>query len=92
MFSFAGVPVVLPKGNPLEQLWAGWRLRVVRYGSGVGVVGMSSSVTPDLLYWGWWEKMLRGVQHGVGSADKVGGAGRGAQCEVGSVGDVDAGL
>ena len=72
----AGVPVVLPVGNPLGQLWAGWRLPVVRYGGGGGVIGAKSSFTPDLLYWGWWENLLRGVQHGVGSADRVAGAGR----------------
>ena len=72
----AGVPVVMAEGNPLGQLWAGWRLPVVRYGGGGGVAGAPSTLTPDLLYWGWWENLLRGVQHGVGSADRVAGAGR----------------
>ena len=76
----AGVPVVMAEGNPLGQLWAGWRLPVVMYGGSGGVVGAPSTLTPDLLYWGWWENLL---QHGVDSAGWVGREGkRGAWGDV----------
>ena len=62
----AGVSVVMAEGNPLGQLWAGWRLPVVMYGGSGGVVGTPSSVTPDLLYWGWWEKLARARRSSTG--------------------------
>ena len=71
----AGLPVVLPAGNPLGQLWAGWRLPVVLYGRAAAAAvqrPVDAPLAPDLLYWGWWENVLRGVQHAVGNADRAG--------------------
>ena len=33
---------------------------------------VDAPLAPDLLYWGWWEDELRGVQHAVGNADRAG--------------------